>query len=195
MTACLACDHQLEHDAMLCTTCTTATSARLGRMPGLYALLAAFLAPGATGAQTGRTRPAEAPLPVSGRAVDLRGINGICGVLEDWRAAMQADRGWSRPAVHGTYENRVRAAARGLQLNLDWIAQEWPAAGDFAREIRALERDALSVIDPPPDARRVGTCPDPCGAVLRVPAGTSTVVCSWCGTTYPPSRWIALVAA
>jgi hypothetical protein len=191
MTTCLACDHQLE-DGYLCPGCTTATSARLGRMPGLYALLAAFLTPSGTSAPSGRTRPAEAPLP-GGLALDLRATMHL--TLEDHRAAVQHDRGWGTPAVGGTIEHRVLAAARSLQHQLDWIAAEWPQAGMFAQSIRNLERDVLSVLDPPPHDRRVGQCPDPCGAVLRVPAGTSTVVCSWCGTVWPPDRWLQLADA
>ncbi|MDT3395463.1 hypothetical protein RKE29_02150 [Streptomyces sp. B1866] len=192
---------QAEH--YLCPGCTAGTARRLARMPGLYAVLAAFLAPGRTRPEHGGTRPAEAPLPVSETALSLRGPGGIVGVLEDWRAAMQADRGWGPPAVAGTAENRVRAAARGLAMNLDWIAQQWPAAGEFAAEMRELERSVLSVVDPAPPgerARRLGYCPvetveGRCGAVVLLRPGQSAARCEWCGGEWGPDRWLALARA
>lgn len=198
MTAtCGLCEQQLEH-GYLCPGDTLGTARRLDRMPRLYEALAAFLHPSGRRPELGRTRPAEAPLPVSEPVFNLRGPGGIVGVLEDWRSAMQADRGWGEPAIEGDTARRIAVAARALEHNLEWIAAAWPMAGAFAEEIRGLERDVASIVNPPTPSLRLGNCPAVyedgvvCGAVLRVPAGTAEVVCRWCGCEYPPETWLAL---
>ncbi|MFF9129142.1 hypothetical protein [Streptomyces sp. NPDC014806] len=206
MNVCGLCErHELEH-GYLCPGCTLATTERLDRMPKLWEALAAFLAPGSsTSPQTGRTAPAEAPLPVREHVLSLRAAGGIAGVLEDWRAAMQADRGWGPPAVPAAVDRRVAVAARALAINIDWIAGEWPEAGRFAEEIRGLERDVLTIVDPedPDEARarrgeRVGYCvaavddEQVCGAVLRAYPGDAVLRCEWCGTQYGPQDYLML---
>jgi hypothetical protein len=203
---CGLCERQLEHDGYLCPGCARATTERLDRMPRLWAALAAFLAPSSsTAPHYGRTRPAEAPLPVRENVLNLRAVGGIAGVLEDWRAAMQADRGWGPPAIAAAIDTRVAVAARGLSMNMDWIAAEWPQAGAFAQEVRALEQDVLTIVDPedPDDRRqrrgtRIGYCvaalPDEevCGAVLRSYPGEALLCCRWCGTEYGPEQYLML---
>lgn len=198
MTAsCGLCDRGLEV-GYLCPGCTLRTAKRLDRMPQVYEALAAFLHPGGRRPELGRSRPAEAPLPIAEPAFNLRGPGGIVGILEDWRSAMQADREWGQPAIEGNTERRVAVAARALSINLDWIASSWPMAGSFAEEIRDLERGVASIVDPPVPSLRLGNCPavyedgQVCGAVLRVPAGTATVECRWCSTAYPPETWLQL---
>jgi hypothetical protein len=205
---CGLCEQQLEHDSYLCPGCARATTERLNRMPKLWTALAAFLAPGSTTSpQHGRTRPAEAPLPVREHVLNLRAAGGIVGVLEDWRAAMQRDRGWGPPATPAALSARVTTAARGLAMNMDWIAAQWPEAGLFAQEIRDLERDILTIVDPedPEELRhrhgtRIGYCvaalPDAavCGAVLRVYPGDALLTCRWCGTEYGPEQYLLLKA-
>lgn len=205
MNACGLCERELEH-GYLCPGCTRTTTDRLDRMPRLWSALEAFLAPGAGAPQYGRTRAAEAPLPVRENVLSLRAAGGIVGVLEDWRAAMQADRGWGPPVIPAAVDRRVAVAARGLSMNMDWIAAEWPQAAQFAVEIRALERDVLTIVDPEdPDERRrrrgtrIGYCvalPDGavCGAVLRAYPGEATLTCHWCGTTYGPEHYLMLKA-
>ncbi len=198
MTAsCGVCERDLEH-GYLCPGDTLALAERLERMPRLYEALAAFLHPGGRRPEYGRSRPAEAPLPICEPAFNLRGPGGIVGVLEDWRSAMQADRGWGEPAIEGNVERRIFRAARGLSQNLEWIAASWPMAGAFAEEIRDVERDVASIVDPPERSLRLGNCPAVyedgvvCGAVLRVPAGTADVSCRWCGCQYGPDTWLEL---
>jgi len=197
--SCGLCEQQLEH-SYLCPGCTLGTARRLDRMPAMYEALAAFLHPGGRRPELGRTRPTEAPLPIAEPALNLRGPGGIVGVLEDWRSAMQADRGWGEPATGGTIARRITVASRALSINLDWIAASWPMAGAFAEEIRALARDVGTIVDPPLPSMRLGNCPAVfedgvvCGAVLRVPHGTATVQCSWCNTAYPPESWLALAS-
>ncbi|MFF9582469.1 hypothetical protein [Streptomyces achromogenes] len=208
MTTCGLCEQQLEH-GYLCPSCTLATTERLDRMPKLWSALSAFLAPGSR-PQYGRTSPAEAPLPVRETVLSLRAAGGIAGVLEDWRSAMQADRGWGSPVIPAAVERRVLVAARALSINMEWISASWPAAGAMAAEVRALERDVLSIVDPEdPDERRaqrgipIGYCvaqvgvgaggdPEVCGAVLRSYPGQAVVTCPWCGAAYGPADYLVL---
>ncbi|CAM5536214.1 hypothetical protein [Streptomyces canus] len=200
MTAsCGLCERDLEH-GYLCPGCTLGTARRLDRAPRLYEALAAFLHPGGRRPELGRSRPTEAPLPIAEPVFNLRGPGGIVGILEDWRSAMQSDRGWGEPAITGPIERRIGVAARALSMNLDWIAASWPMAGAFAEEIRGLERDVASIVNPPTPSLRLGNCPAVyedgvvCGAVLRVPEGTAKVECRWCNTVYPPESWLALAS-
>ncbi|MFD9211616.1 hypothetical protein ACFVY9_00570 [Streptomyces sp. NPDC059544] len=197
------CERDLE-DGYLCPGCTLATARRLDRMPKLYAGLEAFLQPGGrASAQYGRTQAVDAPLPVSEPAFNLRGPGGIVGVLEDWRSAMQSDRKWREPVIAGSTERRIVVASRALSMNLDWIAASWPMAGAFAEEIRDLERDVASIVnprDPEEWSIRLGKCPavdesgNICGAILRYRAGETTVTCRWCNCAFPPASWDALKA-
>lgn len=198
MNQCGLCEQELE-DGYLCPLCTKNTLVRLECMPELHKCLEAFLRPGRRGdgqaSRAGRIGPS---LPVTEDTLNLRGPGGIVGVLEDWRSAMQSDRGWKEPAVTGLIEERIVRAARGLAMNLEWIASSWPAAGAFAEEIRDLARDARSIIDPrDPRERgmRLGYCPAAyedgvlCGAVLRLYPDDKAVACRFCGAVYPPAIW------
>ena len=207
MNDCGLCEQQLE-DGHLCPGCARATTLRLERVPKLWAALQGFLAPSSSSIPLyGRTRPAEAPMPVREHVLNLRAAGGIAGVLEDWRAAMQADRGWGAPAIPAGIGRRVTVAARGLAVNMDWIAADWPQAGEFALEVRALEADVLTIVDPedPEELRhrrgtRIGYCvaglPDGavCGAVLRAYPGDALLTCRWCGAEYGPEQYLMLKA-
>ena len=213
MNVCGLCEEQLEH-GYLCPGCARATTDRLDRLPKLWAALAEFLAPGSgASAQYGRTRVAEAPLPVRENVLNFRAAGGIAGVLEDWHTAMHADRGWRPPVAPAAVDQRVSAAARALRLNMYWIADFWPQAEAFATEVRALEGDVLSIVDPEdPDERRqqhgtrIGLCvaqfedsadaedPEVCGAVLRSYPGEAMLTCRWCLTEYGPEDYLMLKA-
>lgn len=205
--SCGLCERVLEH-GYLCPGCTLGTAKRLDRMPQLYTGLAAFLHPSGRRPEFGRSRPAVAPLPIAEPALNLRGPGGIVSILEDWRSAMQADRGWGQPAIVGNTERRLVVAARALSMNLDWIAASWPTAGAFAEEIRGLERDVASIVNPRDPAerpKRLGPCPTVlegvdgedaiCGAVLLLRPGYTDVSCSWCAASWPPARWVELARA
>lgn len=184
----------------LCDGCARSTTARLDRMSTLYTAMAPFLGRAGRRGRTGHGGKVEAPLPVEERVLNLRGPGGMAGVLEDWRAAMQRDRGWGAPAVGGTIDRRVVAAARGLSMNMDWIAASWPLAGTFAEEMCDLERSVESIVDPvdPQERpRRLGYCPTKvggvlCGAVIRLFHGQASATCLWCGTEWGPTRWLEL---
>lgn len=201
--ACGLCGHYLEH-GYLCPGCTLATARRLDRAPSWYVALAAFLQPAANGPAIGTRSRVEAPLPLAEAPFSLRGPGGIVGVLEDWRAAMQADRGWGQPVIQHDIGRRIVTAARALSINVEWIASSWPMAGAFAEEIRDLERSVRSIVAPTDPAERpvrMGACPTVltedarCGAVLTRRPGEGTVSCRWCGSTWPPSRALALARA
>lgn len=193
-----------ETTGYLCPSCASATVDRLAAMPHQYEQLAEFLPSGGRRPEAGGTRPAEAPLPVAGPVINLRGPGGMVGILEDWRSAMQSVRGWGAPVIAGSIARRVHVAARALWLNLEWIAEHWDMAGQFAAEVRQLERDVLAILDPEdPDERpmKLGPCParldadTVCGAVLLLRPGHSAVQCSWCGASWLPSRWLDLEEA
>ncbi|MFI6105816.1 hypothetical protein [Streptomyces sp. NPDC051310] len=201
MSICGLCEGDAE-DGQLCRGCTTATLTRLDSLPGLYVALAAFLHPGGrASAQYGRSQAVDAPLPVSEPVLNLRGPGGIVGVVEDWHAAVHADRSMTEPKRAGSAEQRLRTAVDALTAGMPWIAMSWPEAGTFAREIRNLVKDILSIIDPrDPGERgvRLGACPavdesgNICGAVLRRYPGEKAVACRWCGCSFPPATWPAL---
>lgn len=201
---CGLCDHYLEH-GYLCPGCTLATARRLDNAPRWYEALGAFLEHAAMGPAIGSRSRVEAPLPIAEPVLVLRGPGGIVSVLEDWRSAMQHDRRWGQPVIEGDTARRVHVAARALSLNLEWIASSWPTAGAFAEEISDLERSVRSIVAPTDPAERpvrMGPCPTVqdaqgtrCGAVLTRRPGEGTVTCRWCGSTWPPSRALALARA
>jgi hypothetical protein len=206
VSTCGLCEQQLGR-GHLCPGCTLATLERLERLPKLWAQLAEFLAPGSGAPQYGRTRPVEAPLPVVEDVLSLRAQGGILGVLEDWYSAMRVDRGWARPLRRRPKGDgvgaRVEAAAQALILNLEWMAEYWPTVGQFALEMRQLEREVLSIVDPrDPDTvgRRYGYCvalnqlDEVCGAVLRMYPGETAMTCRWCQYVYEPSDFLRLAA-
>lgn len=199
MTAsCGLCERDLEH-GYLCPGCTLGTAQRLERMPKIYAALAGFLNP-ASRATTEfvSSSHANATLPVDEAVLDLR-YGGIALILEGWRSDVQRVRGWGEPAITGDVEERVRRAARWLGMELSWIADTYPAAGDLAREVRELEGAALSIVGATPDrGKRIGNCVAVdasgvvCGAVLRHHSGETRLVCPWCTCVYEAGDFLML---
>ncbi|WNI16936.1 hypothetical protein [Actinacidiphila sp. ITFR-21] len=202
MNRCLLCEGPELEEYRLCSGCTRATLNRLHRAPRLYRALEMLLPPASRPPRldSGGSGAAEAPLPMSVELLDLRGPGGIVGTLEDWHAALAEDRGWGVPVVRGSIETRLQLAASRLAASIEWIAASWPAAGDFAREIRDLEHGVLSMISPPERDRRLGYCATAvdgvlCGSVVRLPPGETVATCSWCRTPWGPDRWMELRAA
>lgn len=200
MTAsCGLCDRDLEH-GYLCPGDTLALAERLDRIPKVYAALAGFLSPAGRAATEFVSRShAGASLPVDEAVLDLR-YGGIALVLEGWRSDVQRVRGWGEPAITGDVEERVRVAARWLGMELSWIADCYPAAGDLAREIRELEGAALSIVGAKPDrGKPIGQCVAidssgvVCGATIRHRAGESKLVCGWCHAVYGTEQDLLLL--
>ena len=200
MTAtCGLCERDLEH-GYLCPGDTLALAERLDRMPKLYEALAGFLAPAGRPAGEAVSRGhASSSLPVNEAVLDLR-YGGIALVLEGWRSDVQRVRGWGEPAVTGDVEERVRRAARWLGMELSWIAAAYPAAGDLAREVREMERAALSIVGFGPErGRLLGQCVNSdrsgvlCGAPIRHQDGQTSLVCEWCHCVYATEQdWLLL---
>lgn len=199
MTAsCGLCDRDLEV-GYLCPGDTLALAKRLDRMPKIYAALAGFLSPaGRATTEFVSSTVVEPRLPVDEAVLDLR-YGGIALVLEGWRSDVQRVRGWGEPAITGDVEERVRRAARWLGMELAWIADSYPAAGDLAQEIRELEGSALSIVGATPDrGKRIGNCVAVdasgvvCGAVLRHHSGETRLVCPWCTCTYEARDFLML---
>lgn len=202
MNECEMCGQEIE-GYLLCSGCARATLIRLNRMPALYRSLVMLLPPGSRPqGQGGGARPAEAPMPIAESVLSLRGPGGIVGVLEDWYAALAEDREdqrgvltAGRPVTQGSIETRISVAVGKLVANLEFIAATWPAAGEFARSIRDLERGVLTMISPPErPAVRMGYCPainsgQECRAVLHLPPGETVIMCAWCRAEYPERLW------
>lgn len=204
MNRCQLCEGPELELYRLCAGCARATLNRLRDMPRLYKALAMLLPPAARPPRldSGGGSPAvEAPMPIPEALLDMRGPGGIVGVLEDWHAALAADRGWGVPVVRGSVEARLKRAVSGLASSVEWIAASWPAAGDFAREMRDLEHGVLSMLSPPvrDERNRMGKCPHKdngvlCGAQLWLRPREEIVRCDWCQAIYPSTTWRRLKA-
>ncbi|MET8643966.1 hypothetical protein [Streptomyces sp. NPDC004675] len=199
MTAtCGMCERNLEA-GYLCPGAALALAERLERMPKLYEALAGFLSPAARGITERVSLVLSEPgLPVDEAVLDLR-YGGIALVLEQWRSDVQRVRGWGEPAVIGDVTGRVLRASRWLGMELPWIADCYPAAGDLAREVKELESFVLSIIGALPDrGRRIGQCVAVdtsgviCGAVLRHHNGETRIVCPWCTCVYEAEDFLML---
>lgn len=201
---CTLCTKQVVKHGTLCNDCTLTTLDRLQRLPRMWVSLEAWLAPGTTGpaAYGGRTRLAEAPLPLRQEVLDLRAAGGIVGVLEDWRDAVYDIRGYRVPPRSAALVRRVQAASSALQQQIHFVAL-WEQGGQLALEVRHLVDRVRAVVDPgraldePKEPTFLGYCVavDPAGIVCgrRLYADiTRTVQCDWCLCNYPPDTWLAL---
>jgi hypothetical protein len=125
--------------------------------------------------------------------------------LEDWYSAMRVDRGWARPVKDRPdgegFAARVEVVARALVVNLEWMAAYWWPVGEFAKDLRRLEGEVLSIVDPrdPRErGRRFGYCVainlegGVCGAVLRLYEGETALTCRWCRYVYQPTEFLLL---
>ncbi|MFF3346099.1 hypothetical protein [Streptomyces sp. NPDC002779] len=202
--ACGLCEQALEY-GHLCPGCTLALAERLDRLPALTDRLSSALTP----AVHARAEPVSGhgfgpSEPVNLGALELW-YGGIATVLERWRSDIQRWKGWGEPAVERRIGRRVPVAARWIGMNLEWIAAEYPSAGDLAREVREMEGAALSVLgeDEPRESRGrlLGRCvnqvaPDAaCGAPIRHREGETALVCEWCHVVYRDEQdWLLLLA-
>lgn len=201
MSTCEACQKPQEGNAYLCDPCTRTLGQQLAAMPLLYRDLAEELVPLGSNwprGNGGHGTQSHAPMPLVEHPLVLRGPGGMVGVLEDWRTALHADRGWTAPVIPAGIEPRIRAAVEALAVNLPWIAGRWPQAGTFAGEIRSLYGEVTSITAPAErPGVRMGYCPAvyggvECRAVLRLPRGTDTITCAWCRAEYPQALWMWL---
>lgn len=193
---CELCERATVLDEYLCTNCRLDTGDRLKAFPAMYDGLTLMLfrtrrPPADDGPRA--SWPVQSPMPNTS-AIDLR---SQFSVLPSWRNALLDAMRRPGPVVTGDLGTRVVEAVGVLQEHLGWVAREWPAAGDFAGEVRDLFNDMRTVVGEPELAARMGPCPTvvdgkPCGAPLLLPDRQSVVRCQWCGSTYPPGVWLAL---
>ncbi|MEU1559488.1 hypothetical protein ABZ504_03080 [Streptomyces mirabilis] len=201
MNQCEACGRDLEH-GYLCPGDLLALAGRLERLPALFVELGLYLAPTSRpAAERVTTSHAVPPLPLNEVVLDLR-HGGIALVLESWRSDIQSVRGWGEPAITGGLDYRVMHACRWIGMQLEWIAAQYPAAGDLAREVRDLEGNALSIVGGRKDrGRPIGQCVSldasgvMCGATLRHKEGQVSIVCDWCHCVYKGEQDLLLLLA
>lgn len=190
MTAatCGLCEGPIEA-GYLCARDAVQLAARLELLPDLDNELVDFLVPRRSGfGELVTARTAGPRSPINEDVLDLMQSNHVGEVVHSWRVDVQRER-WPD---HGAPPPAGLAAdCRWLSMELEWIAAEYPAAGDLAREVRALEAELRSLVgDPVPRRQRIGLCVavtddqgTVCGAVLsRLPGGP--VRCRWCGCSY-----------
>jgi hypothetical protein len=187
-----------EASGYLCTRHREQLAARLQELPILYTEVGQCLVPRRGGwGEIVATRGAAGPRsPIDEDVLDTVTWGRAGEVMQLWRVDVQRERWpqYSPPPPAG-----LDANCRWLGMELDWISANYPAAGDLAREVGDLERQARSVVgDPAPRPQRLGLCVavtdsqgTVCGAVLtRLPGGP--VRCRWCGTAYGPDDWLTL---
>lgn len=189
MNACEMCGDEAEQ-RYLCDRCTASLARRLAEFPALYGELADCLVPRRSGfGEFVSSAPAGPRSPLDEDVLDLVALGGAARVLEARRADVQRVR-WPEhgaPPAEG-----VMAACRWLGMELDWIVAHYPAAGELAGELRALEGEARSIVgDPAPRPQRLGTCVavtdaagTVCGAFIDRLPGQTRVRCPWCGYVY-----------
>jgi hypothetical protein len=175
-------------------------AARLADLPTLYDEVGQCLVPRRHGwGEIVSTRGTAGPRsPLDEDVLDTVNVVRAAEVVHLRRVDVQRER-WPQHGAPPPAD--LSADCRWLAMELDWVVARYPAAGDLAREVRDLERDARSIVgDPVPRAQRLGLCVavtdaagTVCGAVLtRLPGGP--VRCRWCGTEYRSEQELLLLA-
>ncbi|MFJ2259500.1 hypothetical protein ACIOKD_14360 [Streptomyces sp. NPDC087844] len=190
MTLCGMCGQEAG-DRFLCPRETTRLAKQLAELPVLYDELVQCLVPRRSGfGEIVSTRGAAGPRsPLDESVLDEISTGAIGLVVHSWRVDVQRVR-WPQhsPPPPGT----LAADCRWLAMELDWIAANYPAAADLAREVSALERQARAVTgDPVPQRKTVGQCiavtddqGTVCGADITHRAGESDLRCRACHCVY-----------
>ena len=199
MTACELCGDDAG-GRYLCERHILGVAKSLGDLPVLYSEVAECLVPRRYGwGEIVATKGAAGPRsPINEDVLDTVNWGRAAEVIRSWRVDVQRVR-WpqhSAPAPAG-----LAADCRWLGMELEWIAAEYPACGDLAREVRELENQARSVVgDPAPRPQRLGLCVNavddqgtPCGAPINRLPGQGRVRCKWCSTVYESEQdWLLL---
>lgn len=162
----------------------------LAELPALYAEVGECLVPRrSTWGEIIATRGAMGPSsPIDEDVLDKITWNRAAEVMRSWRLDVRRVR-W--PHRGSPPPGDLTADCRWLAQQLDWITIAYPAAGDLAREVWALEQQARHVVgDPLPRTQYLGTCiaviddqDTVCGAALTRKPGEA-VRCKICGTEY-----------
>lgn len=182
----------------LCERDTVALAERLAQLPDLDAELTMHLVPGRGPVELVATRSAAGSRsPINLAVFDEVQDNRAAAVVHSWRVDVQRER-W--PQHSAPPPGGLAADCRWLGMELGWIAAEYPAAGELAREVRELEAQLRSLVgDPVPRRQRLGLCVAStdeeggvCGAVISRLPGETRLVCRWCRTSYEPKDYLTL---
>ncbi|MET8982111.1 hypothetical protein ABZX85_41665 [Streptomyces sp. NPDC004539] len=195
---CGICDEETD-GAYLCERDTLALAARLADLPALYDEVTECLVPRGHGwGDVVATKSAAGPrAPLNEDVIDTTNTVRAAELTHMWRVDVQRVR-WPQHAA--PLPAGLAADCRWLGMELEWIAGQYPGAGDFAREMRELEGQARSIVgDPVPRRQRIGLCVavtddqgTVCGAVLsRLPGEPLT--CRWCRTEYRTEQDLLLL--
>jgi len=177
--------------AHLCKRDTVRLAERLADLPTLYDELVQCLVPRRYGfGEIVSTKGAAGPRsPLDEDVLDEITSGAMAATVHARRVDVQRVR-WPHhtpPPPAG-----LAADCRWLAMELDWIAEHYEAAGELAREIRALEGQARAVVgDPVPRRKVVGQCVavtddqgTVCGEEITHRAGEARLVCRVCRCVY-----------
>ncbi|MFE5217493.1 MULTISPECIES: hypothetical protein [unclassified Streptomyces] len=198
MSACELCG-EAAAGRYLCERHAVRLARQLDELPTLYSEVGECLVPRrAGGGDIVATKSAAGPRsPLNEDVLDTVNWGRAAEVVHLWRVDVQRER-WPQ---HGAPAPAPFAAdCRWLAMELEWIADYYPAAGEMAREVGELETMARSVVgDPAPRRQRLGTCVAVsaegvvCGAVISRLPGQTRVQCQWCQYVYETGLdWIRL---
>ncbi|MER6147981.1 hypothetical protein [Streptomyces hirsutus] len=198
MTACELCGEETD-GRYLCERHAVQLAKRLDDLPVLYTEVGQCLVPRRYGwGEIVATKGAAGPRsPLDEDVLDTVNVTRAAEVIRLWRVDVQRER-WPR---HGAPAPAPLATdCRWLSMELDWIVQHYPGAGDLAREVRELELQARTIVgDPAPRPQRLGTCVAVdgegvvCGAVISRLPGQTRLTCRWCSYTYESERDLLLL--
>lgn len=175
----------------LCARDAARLAERLAELPTLYAEVAECLVPRRSGwGDIIATKGAAGPRsPLNEDVLDEVNATRAAEVLQSWRVDVQRIR-WPQHTPPPPYG--LAANCRWLAMEVEWIAANYPAAADLAREVSTLEAQARDLVgDPIPRRKVVGQCiavtddqGTVCGADITHRAGESRLKCHTCQTVY-----------
>jgi len=198
VTACELCGEETA-GRYLCERHTVQVAKRLEELPKLYDEVGQCLVPRGHGfGEIVTTRGAAGPRsPINEDVLDTVNMARAAEVLQLWRVDVQRER-W--PQHTPPPPASLDANCRWLSMELEWIVDHYPAAGELAREVGELEAQARTIVgDPAPRPQRLGTCVAitaegvVCGAVISRLPGQTRLTCRWCSYTYESEQDLLLL--
>jgi hypothetical protein len=183
----------------LCERHTVQLAKRLDDLPTLYAEVGECLVPRRSGwGDIVATKAAAGPRsPLDEDVLDTVNMARAAEVLQLWRVDVQRER-W--PQHSPPPPASLDANCRWLAMEIDWVVDHYPAAGEMAREVGELETQARTIVgDPAPRPQRLGTCVAitaegvVCGAVISRLPGQTRIQCRWCSYTYESEQDLLLL--
>ena len=198
MTNCELCGEETA-GRYLCERHTVQLAKRLDDLPTLYAEVGECLVPRRSGwGDIVATKAAAGPRsPLDEDVLDTVNMARAAEVLQLWRVDVQRER-W--PQHSPPPPASLDANCRWLAMEIDWVVDHYPAAGEMAREVGELETQARTIVgDPAPRPQRLGTCVAitaegvVCGAVISRLPGQTRIQCRWCSYTYESEQDLLLL--